>query len=242
MERGETAKTGGRRNLVATLVSALRDEITSGRFVPGDRLPSEARLTERFDVSRTVVREAIAGLRADGLVEPRQGAGVFVLQPPPDPPGLFEIADYEKISSIIEMLELRVAVEMEAAALAALRHSPAQEETIFAAELAVREGMAEGRPTTEADLAFHLAIADATNNPRFREFLEALGVSMIPRAALQAENGTRSPTDYIEMISAEHLSIAEAISAGEPERAREAMRGHLKKSQGRYRELLRAKR
>lgn len=242
MSEAEPARAGGRRNLVATLVAALRDEIAAGRFAPGERLPSEARLTERFDVSRTVVREAIAGLRADGLVEPRQGAGVFVLEPPEPAPRLFQIVDYEKISAIIEMLELRVAVEMEAAALAALRRSPAQEEAIFAAESGVRAAMAEGRPTTDADLAFHLAIADATNNPRFREFLEALGLSMIPRAALQGEGGGRSPADYIEHISAEHLQIAEAISAADPEAAREAMRVHLKESQGRYRELLRMKR
>lgn len=242
MHDRQVKRAGGARNLAATLVKVLRQEIDAGLFTPGDRLPSEARLTERFGVSRTVVREAIAGLRADGLVEPRQGAGVFVLEPPAVAPKLFEIADFEKISAIIEMLELRVAVEMEAAALAAQRRSPVQEEAIFAAEAEVRKCLKENRPTTDADLAFHLAIADATNNPRFREFLEALGVAMIPRAALKTSVGDRTDPAYIARISAEHLSIAEAISAGDSETARDAMRDHLKESQARYRELIRSKR
>lgn len=66
---------------MAAVVAALREQIVGGRFAVGEKLPSEARLTEAFSVSRTVIREAIATLRADGLVEPRQGAGVFVLAP-----------------------------------------------------------------------------------------------------------------------------------------------------------------
>ena len=98
-----------------------------GQFPPGSRLPSEAQLTEAHGVSRTVVREAIAALRADRLVEARQGAGVFVLEaevPAPTPLFLRNI-DHERVSSMIELLELRTAVEVEAAGLAALRRSPA---------------------------------------------------------------------------------------------------------------------
>ena len=109
-----------RRNLVAEVVQELRDQIGGGAFAVGDRLPSEAQLTESFSVSRTVIREAIATLRADGLVEPRQGAGVFVLEPVEAAQRPFQIVDLDKISSIIEMLELRTAVEMEAAAQASL--------------------------------------------------------------------------------------------------------------------------
>ena len=104
-----------RRNLVAEVVLQLREQIENGSFSVGDRLPSEAQLTDAFSVSRTVVREAIATLRADGLVEPRQGAGVFVLEPETTGLRPFQIIDADKISSIIEVLELRAAVEMEAA-------------------------------------------------------------------------------------------------------------------------------
>ncbi|SLN10141.1 HTH-type transcriptional regulator LutR [Roseivivax jejudonensis] len=234
-----TAGTGKtRRNLVAELVGALGAEIADGTFRPGDKLPSEARLTERFGVSRTVVREAIAGLRADGLVAPRQGAGVFVLERPEEPEKPFHIVDYERISSVVEMLELRVAVEMEAAALAAQRRSPLQEEAIFDAAAEMRRCLESGASTKEADQRFHLAVADATNNPRFREFLEVLGLSMIPRAAL-AGGDQRGDPAYIDMIAGEHESIASAVSVGDSAAARDAMQAHLRNSMSRYRELIR---
>ncbi|WP_136634834.1 FadR/GntR family transcriptional regulator [Pseudooceanicola onchidii] len=229
----------GRRNLVAEVVAELRTQIASGDVQVGDRLPSEAQLTEAFSVSRTVIREAIATLRADGLVEPRQGAGVFVLAPADPVQRPFQIVDVDKISSIIEMLELRTAVEMEAAALAAARRSPAQEEEIYEAEAEIRALAQQGLATTEADFRFHRAIAAAANNPRFAEFLDVLGQSVIPRSALQAGNGQRSPDSYITLISGEHRAIADAIAAGDPDTARDAMRHHLKGSQQRYRNMLR---
>lgn len=234
-----SARAGGKkRNLVADVVQALEADIAGGLFLPGDKLPSEARLTERFGVSRTVVREAIAGLRADGRVAPRQGAGVFVLEQPDAPMPPFRIVDHDRIFEVVEMLELRVAVEMEAAALAAQRRSPQQEEAIFEAAAEMRRCAAEARSTTEADLSFHLAVADATNNPRFREFLDVLGLSMIPRAALSPAE-RKSPPDYIEKIASEHERIADAVFAGEPAAARAAMQDHLRNSMARYRQLIR---
>jgi len=228
-----------RRNLVAGVVDELRTRIAGGEFEVGDRLPSEAQLTDTYSVSRTVIREAIATLRADGLVEPRQGAGVFVLEPAETVQRPFQIADVDKISQIIEMLELRTAVEMEAAALAAARRSPAQEEEIYEAAAAIVALSQKGLATTEADFIFHRAIAVATNNPRFAEFLDVLGEALIPRSALQASSTLRSPDSYIAMISGEHRAIADAIAAGDPEAARDAMRLHLKGSQQRYRNMLR---
>ncbi|MBT9384388.1 FadR family transcriptional regulator [Pseudooceanicola sp. CBS1P-1] len=239
MKTGKLA-AAPRRNLVANLVSALRDQIDGGSFQPGDKLPSEAQLTDAFSVSRTVVREAIATLRADGLVEPRQGAGVFVLEKSAEAPRPFQIVDTAKVSSIVEMLELRIAVETEAAALAATRVSPAQEEEIYEAEQEVRRRAEAGESTTDADLRFHLAVADATNNPRFREFLEVLGLNIIPRNMLREGGTQRSPDSYIALISGEHRAIADAISARDPEAARAAMRDHLQGSRERYRSLLRS--
>ncbi|WP_435104453.1 FadR/GntR family transcriptional regulator [Arhodomonas sp. AD133] len=232
------AVRSGRTNLVSKVSSDLRRMILSGDLAVGDKLPSEAALTREYAVSRTVVREAIASLRADGLVEARQGAGVFVLSSQPGASQPLPWAENSRLSAIIETLELRAAVEIEAAGLAAERRSPAQEEAIFERLDDMRELINDGRSTTEADLAFHLFIADATNNPRFREFLELLGRGMIPRARLQSGAGNAAPADYIEQIHDEHRRIAEAISARDSEGAREAMRVHLKGSQQRYRRLL----
>ena len=107
----------GAGTLVQRLGDTLRKAIAAGQFPPGSKLPSEAQLSEAHGVSRTVVREAIASLRADRLVEARQGAGVFVLTPqdPPPAPLLIGNIDLARVSSMIELLELRTAVEVEAA-------------------------------------------------------------------------------------------------------------------------------
>lgn len=241
-ESGETtpppAKT--RPKLVGHVNAGLRTLI-SNDLKPGDRLPSEAALTARFGVSRTVVREAIAALRADGLVEPRQGAGVFILAPQPESSAPFSGVNSARISSIIEMLELRAAVEIEAAGLAAERRSPAQDEAIQERYDEIQARIMEGQPTTEADYGFHAAIADATNNPRFREFLELMGARAIPRASLAVTAKETELLSYLTQIQTEHRNISEAISARNSEGARAAMREHLLGSQTRYRHLLRGR-
>jgi len=233
------ALAGGRGTLVGAVSADLRRLILDGDIKPGDKLPSEAALTRKYEVSRTVIREAIASLRADGLVEAKQGAGVFVLSSQPATAFPFQPFDAARISSMIEMLELRTAIEIEAAGLAAARRSPAQEEAIFERCQDIDRLIAEGKPTTEADFAFHLAIADATNNPRFREFLEMMGQRVIPRTVLQGDHAERTPSSYLGQLQAEHKAIAEAISARDEQAAREAVRTHLKGSHERYRQLLR---
>ncbi|GHC72044.1 FadR/GntR family transcriptional regulator [Limoniibacter endophyticus] len=225
-------------NLVTRVSELLRQSIQAGDFKPGEKLPSEAKLTQAHGVSRTVVREAIAALRSEGLVEARQGAGVFVLEAPQPEILPFQNLDYERISSVIELLELRTAVEVEAAALAALRRSPQQEERIIEAHREVMRRLENGGPTSDADFALHLAIADAANNPRFREFLSMIGSGVIPRAALQAGQDASSG-NYIAKLHEEHSEIIDAISLGDEEAARTAMRKHLKGSQARYRAVLR---
>ncbi|MCR4268504.1 FadR/GntR family transcriptional regulator [Nitratireductor sp. ZSWI3] len=229
----------GRVSLVGTVSDDLRRRIVEGELSVGDKLPSEAELTRQYDVSRTVVREAIAALRYENMVEARQGAGVFVRNNQPSGGSPFPQPDTARISSIIEILELRAAVEMEAAALAAARRSPAQEEMILERYDDIDALIAAGKPTRDADMAFHLAIADATNNPRFREFLELLGKNAIPRTVLQPDSDTATPRDYLLKIQEEHRHIAEAISARDEAAAREAVRTHLIGSQHRYRARLR---
>lgn len=233
-----------RRNLTQMVVAELRERIGSGRLKPGDRLPTEQALIQELGVSRTVVREAVAGLRADGLVEPRQGVGVFVREPARPAPGLSLLSeDAGKISSVIETLELRAAVEIEAAGLAAERRSPAQEAKIRERYDEIAAAMARGEVAEDADFAFHQAIAEATNNRHFGEFFAFLGRRTIPRSQLpDREGGGQSPVRtpaYVRQLQSEHQRIMEAICRGDPEAAREAMRIHLKGSLERYQRLRR---
>ncbi|MTH77319.1 FadR/GntR family transcriptional regulator [Paracoccus aestuariivivens] len=225
--------------LVVTVRDELRRQILAGDYKPGDRLPSESRLTQEFGVSRTVVREAIAALRADGIVESKQGAGVFILPPSEAGPPVFRDVDPDRVSSIIEILELRTALECDGAALAATRHSPAQEEEILEAFQRLTELARQHRPTAEADFAFHMAIARASNNSRFAEVLQLIGSAMIPRLALSREKDLPAPPDYLKVLEQEHGAILAAIQNSDPEGARLAMATHLKNSQMRYRQQLR---
>ena len=232
----EQRKSG--ETLVEMVARRLRDAIASGAMKPGDRLPTEGGLTQEYEVSRTVIREAIASLRADGLVEARHGVGVFVLTPPAGAYDGFKSTDPNKISSLLEMLELRAAIEIEAAGLAAIRRSPAQEEAILEAYDEIERLKQDQKPTVEADRAFHLAIADSTSNPRFREFLQLVGKQIIPRGVLAEGDTERSSQEYLQQIQSEHLRIARAISDQDEAAAREAMRLHLKGSQQRYRNFI----
>lgn len=230
---------GSRINLVTRVSGELRSFVGSGEYSTGDRIPSESRLAEMYGVSRTVIREAIAVLRSEGIVEARQGAGIFVTNDGPDNMLLSVRASSDSISSALEVLELRAAVEIEAAGLAAIRRSPAQEEAIFDRYVELNNAIRHDQPTPLKDIEFHLAIAEATNNPRFPSFLKMLNENMIPRAALQDSDAKETTSkDYLKHIQKEHLQVAKAISEGDPDRARQAMRIHLVGSQERYRKLL----
>ncbi|MGE0502652.1 MAG: FadR/GntR family transcriptional regulator [Rhizobiaceae bacterium] len=221
--------------LADRMADGLRGKIVAGKLAPGAKLPAEHRLAEEYGVSRTVVREAVARLSADGLVHARQGAGVFVTDRASAlADGMFsEIG--KKISMVLNVLEVRMAIEMESAALAAQRRSPSQAADIVAAYRTFDALLERGESTGSADFAFHRAIATATNNPFYVEILDALGLRAIPRELVTtiSEELRRVP-EYQVLLQAEHREIVNAISAGDPEAARQAMRNHLSASQHRY--------
>lgn len=230
------------RNLVDELVERIADEIRSGRLAPGARLPTEFELMAATGVSRTVVREAVAALRAEGLVVTRQGLGAFVateahkaafriVSGPKDEPG--------SLSNVVSVLELRLAVEVEAAALAAERAGRQQIKQIEAALMAIDAAVAAGGSAVAEDFALHRAIAQATHNPQFANFLDFLGRHFIPRQTIRAAEASETEQRaYLERIQKDHARIVEAIRSGNSRDARNAMRAHLTKSLQRYRGLV----
>lgn len=229
------------RTRATRIADELRHAIEIGQFRPGDRLPSESALTQQHGVSRTVVREAIALLRSDRLAEARKGSGVFVLDPGqarrPQP---FADLDMERLSGVIELFELRSAFEIRAAALAATRRSAAQVEEIIEANEGLAKKFNAGLSTREADFAFHNAIAHASQNRRFPEFLALIRPGIVSRVELEAGE-THPPRQYVPNrdLVAEHGRIVEAIIDSDPEAAEQAMKAHLEGSLARYRALLR---
>ncbi|RUT31297.1 FadR family transcriptional regulator [Arsenicitalea aurantiaca] len=203
---------------------------------PGDKLPPAEQLCERFSVSRTVVREAIASLKAEGRLRSRRGSGVFVSEPKRVGGSMFMEAPQD-IGEVLELMEFRMSVEIEAAGLAAERRTETNLLRIEQALAQFARRTAGTSLATEADRAFHRAIADATYNRRFRLFVDDMGDRLIPRRALRAGfTDEKDRADFLEAIQAEHRDIFEAVSRREPDRARAAMRAHLEGGRRRYRE------
>jgi GntR family transcriptional regulator, transcriptional repressor for pyruvate dehydrogenase complex len=226
------------RSLAHDVVDSLAGRIREGTLTSGEKLPTEAAIMEEFGVSRTVVREAISRLQAAGLVETRHGVGTFVV-------GLGEGSAFRispeqlgTLQDVIAVLELRIAVETECAALAAVRRTAENIDALRHALKSFISAVEEGRDAVGPDFQFHLEIARASQNHHFVDLMGTLGGMMIPRARLEPPGPlTPERQAYLRRVNAEHESIVEAISRQDPEAARAAMRTHLANSRERRRRL-----
>lgn len=228
-------------NLTAELVRRLAAEIRAGRLNPGDRLPTEQALMRQAGVSRTVVREAVSALRAEGLVTTRQGVGAFVADPSGRGQVRIDPAEMQSLTDVLQVIELRIAIETEAAGLAAERCDEAALARIEAAAEAFAKAVKAGDSAVAQDLEFHRAIFAATGNSFFPRFLEFLGPMLIPRQTVRPylEDGA-ARIAYLSRVREEHAQIATAIAGGQPHQARAAMRRHLTASRDRYARLAQA--
>lgn len=226
----------GRQRLAQQVIDELRHQIETGKLKEGDQLPTEPQLEASFGVSRTVVREAIADLRAAGFVRPVQGKGVFVSDPNVTQRLALTPVEIKSIPETLELLEFRLATESEAAAIAAYRRTAEQEASISAANRKMAQLIEAGKPTVEADFEFHMAIAAATNNRFYLDVMRQFGSRAIPRSQFPTLPDATNKT-YLLGVHAEHGDIIAAIADQDPEAARQAMRKHILGSQRRYRLL-----
>ena len=226
------------RKLSRGLFEQLAEQIKSGRLAAGARLPTEEELSRAARVSRTVVREAVAALRADGLVVTRQGVGAFVSAAPQQAPFRIDPDGMRSIGDMLHVMELRLGVEIESAGLAAERATKPQLRAISAALEAMDRAAAQGKDGIDQDLELHSAIAEATGNAQFPRFLQFIGRHLIPRRIVsgmpQSMGGQQA---YLKLLQEEHHAIVDAIQNRDPKAAREAMRRHLTRSVERYRKL-----
>ena len=227
-----------RGNLAEIVVGELTARIDSGLYSPGEQPPSSARLCEEFGVSRTVIREALTSLKVGGRVTTRQGAGVFVSDK--DVKTLnFEISRIDDIRSAMQILELRLGVEMQSVALAATRRTPeALAEIARAYDHLENLDTDDAEVEARADYDFHLAIARATRNPHFPSFLEAVIREINFDLLLKHRRPISASRNYLKKINREHAAILAAITQGDPHAARHALVAHLEESLNRYRALL----
>jgi len=203
------------------VVDHLRREFTLGRIRPGERLPAERQLAERLGVARETLRQAYRVLEGAGQLEIRRGSqgGAVVLETLGDKTLLLSEMRAHAYD-IVELIEFRTVVEAAAAELAAVRRTPEQLDELEAAcrELDAAELLTDFR---HADTRFHLAVASAAGNTQLEIAIEDARVAMF------------QPVDVLdfdlvkEAIVDGHATVLDAIRAGDPQRAADAMREHI---------------
>lgn len=220
-----------REKLGDQLYGQILERIVSGALQEGDKLPSEHQICLSFQVSRPTVREALMRLHADGLVTTRQGSGTFVQKRPSG--HLTRLANISDIAGMLRSLEVRSALEGQAASLAAQRRTTDQMAAIAKALTALKAAFAGSDSPAHADFAFHRAVADASGNVLFADLLDMLH-QPIEHAMTVALGITRTgSSDRARRVVEEHESIAEAIERGDAEAAGLAMRYHLHRARQR---------
>lgn len=224
------------RTLSTELAHELVDRIRSGSYPSGSKLPKEAAFMEAFGVSRTVVREAISYLQAVGMVETRHGIGTFVLRSEEVAPYRIQREQLGTLRDTIALMELRIGLESEAAALAASRRTESNLQQMEAALEAFYRAIEAGEDAAGADFQFHREIAAATQNSHYAAFMDSLSPGVIPRARLA--HGSESKAGrvaYLKRVHQEHESIFNAIRNQDTDSARAAIRTHLSNSRDRLR-------
>lgn len=225
------------KSLTNELADTLRAEILSGKLNLGEKLPSSKFIEENAGVSRSVVREAVAQLKAEGLVESKHGVGVFVTSKTPKQAFVIQDKEFESIIDSIQILELRMPVECEIAARAAASRTDAQMKKINECMKKMEETIAHGVESANDDLNFHLAIAEATENPYFSRFIKYIGNGMVPSRMLVTINTSEAEIDaFYTVIQEEHRQIAKAIENESPEMAGASMKAHLSASIKRHKQ------
>lgn len=222
----EMGRVTGVGTLTDRMTDLLKQRIRAGDYPPGTRLPTEQAMAEGFGVSRTVVREAVSRLRADGLVDVRQGRGTEVLAPRLATAFRIDLDPADYVSVVVSVTELRRGIEAEGAALAAERRTDEQVADIRRALQAIEDATLAGRDGVDEDFALHNAISLATGNPLYPSLLGFL--SQFIRASIRVTRSNEARrADFSSEVRREHTAIAEAIAAGDPVAARQAALAHI---------------
>lgn len=207
------------------VADVLAAEIRAGRLAAGDKLPTEAMLVDQFSVSRTVVREAVSRLKSLGLVDSRQGSGVYVKEQGFSPLN-FDARSAVSKQAVIQMVEVRRALEAEVAGLAALRRTQADLKRIRKSITVLDQAVQAGGDGVDEDVHYHRAIADAARNPFLIGTLDYLGQFLRGATRVTRANEARR-ADFARQVRDEHEMILRAIEAGDAAVARKAAARHM---------------
>src|ERR1700722_1648881 len=210
--------------LYEQIVQQIEDSILKGTLKAGDQLPAERDLAQRFGVSRTAVREAVKALREKGLVEAYSGRGTFIT----DGTGQAVRQSLDLITKIgqpegsHQLAEVRAILEPEIAALAAIRIQEPELATMREAVAVMDRAGSDPDAYIEADLDFHLALAEAAANPIILSLIDSI-VGLLREQRLRIFKVSGGP----ERGQVHHKRILDAVERHDAEKAKDAMRAHL---------------
>ncbi len=210
--------------LYEQIVHQIEQRILEGNLKVGDQLPSEKELAEQFGVSRTAVREAVKALREKRLVEIRPGRGTFILNGTPGAMrhSLDMIMKFGVGKGDLNLVEVREILEPGIAALAATRITEEQIQLMKRAVAIMDTALEDADVFVEADLDFHLALAEATQNPLIPILMDSI-IDMLR----EQRKRTALVRGGLERGQFHHKSILEAVIRRDPEASRKAMQFHL---------------
>ncbi|MGH2534814.1 MAG: FadR/GntR family transcriptional regulator [Thermomicrobiales bacterium] len=216
-----------RQTLAKVVIERLMEYVRGGTFQPGDALPSQHELARQLSVSRPVLREAMQGLATVGLIEIRPGSGCYVrdLDGLADPDTLFEVFTHD---AAIEVLEARMVVEVELAALAAERATEADLRQLEAILARLKRAVRRGQATVQITSDFHQALARAGHNSVLYRMAQRLTRPRITQG-LRVEHAL---PDIAAGEYESHRRLYEAVRSGDPVRARAELRQHLEIAHG----------
>ncbi len=205
----------------------LRRAIAEGKFKPGEKLPGEQTLAGSFGVSRSVVREAVSQLRYEGLINSHQGLGVFVSETGSPSSFVIDPSTLSTPEALTQLFELRMSLEVDAAALAAKRRTKKHLTVMRAAIADMALAVEKGEDGVGPDIAFHRVIADASGNTYFATLVRMLNDNIRTSIQLARKNTAREGRRIAELVEEQHAEIFQAIADGDPERAKMASLRHL---------------
>lgn len=215
-----------RRSLAEQVADALVDYIMTEGLEEGDSLPSTAELSERYDVSRTVIREALAALAGRGVLTRSQGRESVVATPDAtDLTRLLQFRVHRDEVTLENIIDARLGLETIAARLAAKNATDEELEAMQLEMTALEEAKKESA-YHHADIRVHRAIAVASHNPLIVLILDALGDFMMD-FRVKATKNRKARGESLEPVIKQHKDIVEAIASRDVEGAGEAMRAHL---------------
>ncbi|AZC37283.1 FadR/GntR family transcriptional regulator [Pseudomonas chlororaphis] len=213
--------------LVERVVNAIRKEIDAGRLTAESRLPTEQQLTEQLNVSRSVVREAVAQLKADGILVSRRGLGSFISQNPNGSVFRFPSQKGRK-PDLVQMFEMRLWIETQAASIAAQRRDDADLQRMRTALQEMHDQRSDLAAAALADVEFHRAIADASKNHYFVAFHDFLRGQLAEARRTAWENSAAHSVGGSADAGREHQALYEAIAAGDRLQAAACAEAHLR--------------